>query len=73
MTAILVLILVAAVLRRLGLNGLLRWTGMLAAGLGLLVVLGVDVGQGLPLVIAGAVLWAIGRAIQPAPPQPYAL
>jgi drug/metabolite transporter (DMT)-like permease len=73
MTAILVLILVVALFWRLGLNGLLRWTGILAAGLGLMVVLGVDAGQGIPLAIAGALVWAIGRAIQPVAPRPYAL
>lgn len=72
MTAIL-LILVAVVLWRAGLNGLLRWTGILGLGLGALVVFGVDAGQGIPLVVAGSLVWALGKVIDPARPGRYAL
>jgi hypothetical protein len=63
MTAILFLLLVGVGLWRLGLSGVLRWAGIAGAGLGLCVVLGVDVAQGLPLLVVGVFLWVIGAGI----------
>jgi chromate transport protein ChrA len=73
MTAFLVLILVAVVVWQLGLNGLIRWSGIAAIALGLTVVLGVEAAQGIPVVAAGVFVWLIGKAIQPVASRDYAL
>ena len=73
MTAILFLLLVGVGLWRLGLSGLLRWAGVAAVALGIAVVLGVDVDQGLPLLIAGILVWLIGRSLESVSARPYRL
>jgi hypothetical protein len=65
MTAILFVILLAVLMRSLGASGILRWAGLGGAALGLGVVLGVDAGQGLPLLAGGCLVWLIGRAVTP--------
>ena len=73
MTAILFLMLLAGALWTIGLSGLLRWAGVAGAALGLTVILGVDAIQGLPLLIAGALLWLIGKGLESVPPRPRRL
>jgi hypothetical protein len=73
MTAILFLLLVGVGLWRLGLSGMLRWTGVAGVALGLGVVLGIDAGQGLPLLGAGILVWLIGRSVESVPARPYRL
>ena len=73
MTAILFLMLLAGALWVIGLSGLLRWAGIAAAALGLAVVFGVDASQGVPLVIAGGLLWLIGKGLESVPPSPRRL
>jgi hypothetical protein len=70
MTAIIVLILIAAVGWSVGLSGLLRWAGIAAVALGLAVVLGVDSGQGVPLLLAGSLIWLIGKGLGPVALRP---
>ena len=73
MTAILFVILLAWALSTLGLSGMLRWAGIAAGALGLTVVFGVGVSQGAPLAIAGALLWLIGKGLEPVSPSPRRL
>jgi hypothetical protein len=73
MTAILFVLLVGVGLRRLGLSGVLRWAGIGGTALGLCVVLGVDVAQGLPLLVAGGLVWLVGRSLEAAPVRPHRL
>jgi hypothetical protein len=73
MTAMLLLMLLAGALWTVGPSGLLRWVGIGGAALGLTVILGVDAVQGLPLLIAGVLLWLIGKGLESAPPRPRRL
>jgi hypothetical protein len=70
MTAILFLMLLAGALWALGVSGMLRWAGLAGVSLGFSVVFGVGASQGAPLVIAGVLVWLVGKGLEPVDPQP---